>query len=251
MKKIIVCLVLLLAGNSMIAQNEKSAPTLEISLATFQTNALSFDRNYVSDFQNDLFSSNTLGYSLSGRLTQQILLKNLNWFVGARTGLHAYSLDLSITEAFRYLGWGSGYTSLNKEYTLFFANVFTGLRYDFPIGERMKIGVEYAVGATYHLRSSVGYGESAMLDNGQVKELFDANISINAANKIMFSPQFGLSYQYNLKNGGLRLGTYIFSGKGKVLEGTYQLFGDAETLEGSFTKDYSSGTLELGYFWNL
>jgi hypothetical protein len=251
MKKIIICFAFLMCAASLIGQNEKTVPTFEISISTFQTNMLVFNRNYVSDFDNDVFSSNTAGYSVSGRRTQSILLKNLNWFVGGRVGVHAYSIDLMIQEEFRNLGWNEDFTSFNKNYELLFIDIFTGLRYDFSIGERMKIGIETAAVFDYHLRMSTGFGYSAGLDNGQTKELFDSEMVVNKDNQIRVFPQFGLSYQYQFKNSGLRFAAYTLVSSKNVLTGSYQLFGDNETLTGTLAKDYSFGGLELGYFWNL
>lgn len=246
MKKIIFCVSLLWITSSLFAQNA----TLEIAVSTFQTNPLTFTNDYNFDFQNNVFSSNTLGYSFLGKRTQPIFVKNLNWVIGGRMGVHAYSFDLLISEDFRNLGWG-GYTSSSKEYQLLLVDIFTGLRYNFPIRERMKIGIETDLVFNYHFRAYAGYGESAGLDNGQTKELFDAKLYINSNNRIIIAPQFGLSYQYAFKNSGLRFAAYTLMASKNVLEGSYQLIGDNETLEGTFSKDYSFGGLELGYFWNL
>jgi hypothetical protein len=246
MKTIIFCVNLLLITNCLFAQNA----TLEIAVSTFQTNPLSFTNDYNFDFENNVFSSNTLGYSLSGKRTQPIFIKNLNWVIGGRMGVHAYSFDLLISENFRSLGWG-GYTSSSKEYQLLLVDIFTGFQYDFPIHERMKIGIETDLVFNYHLRSFIGYSESAGLDNGQTKELFAADMVVNENNKVIIAAQFGLSYQYAFKNSGLRFSAYTLMASKSVLEGSYQLIGDNETRTGTFSKDYSFGGLELGYFWNL
>lgn len=115
----------------------------------------------------------------------------------------------------------------------------------------MKFGIELAGVFNYHLRSAVGYSSSAILDNGQTKDLFDAEMIVNDDNRIMVCPQLGLSYQYHLKNGGLRFAAYTLFGSNNVLEGSYELIGDNETLTGTLTKDYNFGGLEIGYFWNL
>jgi hypothetical protein len=116
-----------------------------------------------------------------------------------------------------------GYTSSSKEYQLLLVNIFIGLRYDFPIHERMKIRIETDLVFNYHLRIFIGYGESAGLGNGQTKELFDANMVVNKNNKIIIALQFGLSHQYAFKNSGLRFAAYILMASKRVLKGSYQL----------------------------
>ena len=248
-KKLMICFVLLLCGFSIMAQ--ENTPTLEISLSTFQTNMLRFDRNYNFDAQNSVNSSNTFGYSLSGRRTQSIFTKNLSWFVGGRVGVHAYSFDLQLSNEFRDLGSELDYTTFPKShYELLLVDIFSGLRYDFPIGRKMKIGLEAVAVVNYHFQNDINHSEISLL-NGQTTTLLETDMMVNPENIIMIAPQLGVSYQYNFQNSGLRLSAYTLMASNNVLEGSYQIYGDTETLDGTFTKDYSFGGLEVGYFWNL
>lgn len=250
-KKLLISFVFLTYSLSLMAQNEKPSPTFEVTIATFQTNALSFMKDYEYDFEKDVFSDNSSGWSLGARRTQTLFTERLDWFVGARTGVHAYSIDLYSTKEFRDLGTDEIFTSKDRSYELFFAEAFTGLRYTFPVGERMKFGFEALAVVNYHFGKETGFGYSATLDNGETKELFDSGISINGDNKILIAPQIGVSYQYLFENSGLRFGANLMIASQSVLEGSYELYGDTETLTGTMTKDYSFGGLEIGYFWNL
>lgn len=98
MKTIIKSFFLLMLSVQMNAQDNITSPTFEISVSSFQTNFLQFDRDYEFRFPEDVSSSNTFGFNVAGRRTQPFLVKNLNWFVGGRFGVHAYSIDLFLSE---------------------------------------------------------------------------------------------------------------------------------------------------------
>lgn len=251
MKKLIISSLFFMHGFLLMAQEKNTLSTFEISLSTFQTNALAFDRNYDFDFQNGVNSSNTFGYSLSGRRTQSIFMENLSWFVGTRVGVHAYSIDLLLSQEFRDLGSELDYTTFSKSnYDLLLIDIFAGLRYNFPIGEKMKIGIEGAAVVNYHFQNDINHNEIS-LSNGQTTTLLTADMIVNSDNQVIIAPQFGLSYQYSFGNSGLRIAAYTLMASNNILEGSYQIFGDNETLEGKLSKDYSFGGLEIGYFWNL
>lgn len=251
MKKVMICFVFLMYGLSGIAQENDNAPTFEITAATFLNNPLLFTNTNVNalDFEKGVFSDNNFGWSLGVRRTQSVLTERLDWFVGARGGIHAYSIDLYTTEAFVDLDRNQEFTVEDDNYELIFAEAFTGLRYTFPAGERMKFGFEAAAVINYHFGRETNLNYSAGLDNGQTKELFDADVNIG--NKVLVAPQIGVSYQYLFENSGLRFGANLMFASSDILEGSYEFYGDTETLTGTFTQDYNFGGLEIGYFWNL
>jgi len=252
MKKLVKLLIILTLGLNLNAQSDKDPlPTFEMTIATFQNNPLLFNNDYNLDlnFEKGIFPDNNFGWSLGARRTQSVLTERLDWFVGARGGIHAYSINLYTTDAFVDLDRDDMFTIEDRNYELIFAEVFTGLRYTFSAGERMKFGFEAAAVFNYHFGREKRIGYSVRLDNRQSKELFDANINIG--NKVLLLPQIGVSYQYLFENSGLRFGANLMFASSDILKGSYELYGDSETLTGSFTKGYNFGGLEIGYFWNL
>lgn len=251
MKKVIICFAFLTYGLSGIAQEKENTPTFEVTVATFQNNPLSFDNDYDLDlnFEKGVYSDNNFGWSLGARRTQSVWTERLDWFVGARGGIHAYSIDLYTTDAFIDLDMNRDFTLKDNNYELIFAEAFTGLRYTFPAGERMKFGFEATAVVNYHFGREKRIGYNFRLDNGQTKALFDADINIG--NRILIAPQIGVSYQYLFENSGLRFGANLMIASKDILDGSYELYGDTETLTGRFTQDYNFGGLEIGYFWNL
>jgi hypothetical protein len=252
-------MMLSLGLNAQSTESDKvssTSPTLEVSFSTFQTNPSAFNRNYTLDSQNGINSSNSLGFSISGRRTQSLFTDNLKWFVGLRVGAHAYNFNLSFNEDFRDLGTGFiyPYTTFNQSnYELFFADILTGLRYDFPIGKRMKIGVEVAGVLNYHFQNDIKHNEIAFVDMNLSQDVtvLNTNMTVNPDNRLIIAAQVGIAYQYNFENSGLRFAANTLLASNSVLEGNYQIFGDNETLEGTLTKDFSFGGFEIGYFWNL
>lgn len=262
MKRKLSLLIISLFSLGLYAQSTVSdkvsstSPTLEVSFSTFQTNPLSFNRAYVFDFQNGINTSNSMGFSISGRRTQSLFTDNLRWFAGARVGMHAYNYNVSFNQDFRDLGEDLTYpySTFNKNgYELFFADVFTGFRYDFPLGKRMKIGIEAAIVLNYHFQNDIKRSEIAFMDMDPSQQVTSASIDmmVNPDNRLIIAPQLGFAYQYLCKNGGLRFSAYTLLASTSILEGDYQIFGDNETLEGTLKKNFSFGGLEIGYFWNL
>lgn len=244
------------AQSTESAKASTASPTLEVSFSTFQTNPLVFNRNYTFDFQNDINSSNSMGFSISSRRTQSLFTDNLKWFVGARVGVHAYNFNLSFNKDFRDLGseFIYPYRTFNQnKYELFFADILTGLRYDFPIGKRMKIGIEVACVLNYHFQNNIKYNEIAFVDMNLSQEVIvlSTNMTVNPDNHLIIAPQLGIAFQYDFENSGLRFAANTLIASNSVLEGNYQFFGNNETLEGALTKDFSFGGFEIGYFWNL
>ena len=243
MKKLLSILILFMTF-SLSAQEEILGNKIELNISILSSPSLIIERDYsIGINETDIGSSNSLGYSLSLRYMKS--KRNFDWIFGFEFGLYSIKTNLYITDDFRHLGWG-GYTDESTNYPISFVAPEIGVKYIILEKGKNKLTISGSILASYHVRSSYEFTQSAILDNGSFKALYYSEFINNNNHRIVIAPKLDLKYQYKFKNVEFFVGfSSILSNQTPFL-GSFEIYGDTEVLRGVLKKQFILSGLNIG-----
>jgi len=249
----ILCIVFTQAAFGQILQKE--SPTIGLSFIGNVPKRIEISTNYIAHPDSaGIIAKNSLGYESRVNITYPINgIPSLRFTFGFISGTSTYKFNLKLPQTFASFN-DSGYVLPNLMNEMHYFGISIGYRYSLINKSNSSLGINVKLSGIYFFSGWSGISTSNIDSLNNIQLLFKSEMIINENNRILFTPELGLTFSQKLgKRFNLEASMMGVWSKGYIMktDPNYKIFGDHETLTGTYQKQFKYIGLGLGLTYDL